>query len=98
MKCFFCGTESIWKKMLICETIEHEGKLIIVKNIPCEECEICGEKYFQDEVMERLEKLFKNAKDVVTENVEIDYADVTDKMYKLEKTVNCVAETTHIYG
>lgn len=98
MKCFFCGAESEWKNTITSETTDYEGRLIIIKNIPCEKCEVCGEKYFQDEVMERLEKLFDKAKNVFSENVQMDYSDDTDTIYRLEKRINCVAENTHIYG
>ena len=98
MKCFFCGAESEWKNTTTSETTDYEGRLIIIKNIPCDECEGCGEKYFQDEVMERLEKLFDKAKNVFSENVQMDYSDDTDTIYRLEKRINCVAENTHIYG
>jgi YgiT-type zinc finger domain-containing protein len=41
--------------------------VIVVKNVPCEECEQCGEKYFSDEVMEKLEEIVSKAKDLASE-------------------------------
>jgi len=47
--------------------------LIIVRNVPCKECDQCGEKYFTDAVAERLEKIVNEAKKFVQEVSIIDY-------------------------
>lgn len=47
--------------------------LIIIKNVPCEECEECGEKYFSDEVMSRLEKIVEKAREIASEVYVTDY-------------------------
>lgn len=98
MKCFFCGMETEWKNTTTCETTDYEERLIIVKNIPCMECEVCGEKYFEDAVMGRLEGLFDKAKSVVAEIVQVDYEDLTDTVYKFERKSERVAESSQIYG
>lgn len=35
---------------------------IIIRNVPCLECVQCGEKYYTDEVMERIEQIVNIAK------------------------------------
>jgi len=47
--------------------------VIVVKNVPCEECELCGEKYFSDEVMEKLEVIVAKAKELFSEIYVTDY-------------------------
>lgn len=47
--------------------------VIIVKNVPCEECEQCGEKYYSDEVMEKLEIIVNRAKELASEVFVTDY-------------------------
>ena len=47
--------------------------VIIIKNVPCEECEECGEKYFSDEVMSRLEKIVEKAREIASEVYVTDY-------------------------
>ena len=50
--------------------------IIIVRNVPCEECVQCGEKYYSDEVMERLEEIVSQAKLVASEILVTDYQSV----------------------
>ena len=42
-------------------TVEYKGCIIVVRNVPCLECPICGETTFADEVSERLEKIVNSA-------------------------------------
>ena len=46
------------------------------KNVPCLECEQCGEKYYTDEVAERLETIVNMAKKLMQEIAVIDYPQV----------------------
>ena len=48
--------------------------IIIIKNVPCEECEQCGEKYYSDEVAMQLEYLVNTAKQLMQEVAVIDYS------------------------
>ena len=50
--------------------------IIVVKNVPCLECEQCGEKYYTDEVAERLETIVDMAKKLMQEIAIIDYPNV----------------------
>lgn len=54
-------------------TVECNGCLIIIKNVPCLECECCGEIIFTDEVSEKLENLISKAKLVMQDVSVIDY-------------------------
>lgn len=49
---------------------------VIIKNIPCEECEQCGEIFYTDEVAEQLEKLVEAAKSLLQDISVIDYSKV----------------------
>lgn len=55
-------------------TVEYKGCIIVIKNVPCYECQVCGETTFSDEVSERLEKLVNAAKTVLQEISVIDYS------------------------
>ena len=55
-------------------TVEYKDCIIVVKNVPCLECQICGEITFSDEVSERLEELVNAAKSVLQEISVIDYS------------------------
>ena len=57
-------------------TVEYKDCIIVVKNVPCFECQICGETTFSDEVSERLENIVNAAKSVLQEISVIDYSKV----------------------
>lgn len=53
--------------------VNYRDCIIVIKNVPCEECEQCGEKFYTDEVAERLEELVSAAKRLMQEISVIDY-------------------------
>jgi len=53
--------------------VNYKGCVIIIKNVPCEECVQCGEKFYTDEVARQLEKLVAAAKQLMQEISVIDY-------------------------
>jgi YgiT-type zinc finger domain-containing protein len=57
-------------------TVEYKGCIIVIRNVPCFECQICGEVTFSDAVSARLEELVLAAKAVLQEVSIIDYAKV----------------------
>lgn len=58
--CMFCKNSQI-KENTVTHVVNHQNCTIIVKNVPCLECKQCGEKYYADEVAERLENIIKYA-------------------------------------
>lgn len=54
--CFYCKCKTT-KPSVTTHVVTFDNCVIIIKNVPCEECEECGEKYFSDEVMSRLVKM-----------------------------------------
>ena len=34
--------------------MKHDDKYFIVNNVPCEECEYCGEQYFEAQVLKKM--------------------------------------------
>ena len=55
----------------------YKGAIIVIKNVPCEECEQCGEKYYTDEVAEKIERMVNLAKQMMQEIAVLDYAKVS---------------------
>lgn len=70
--CFYCGCKTTTPSVTN-HVVNYRDCVIVVKNVPCEECEQCGEKYFSDEVMEKLEKIVDTAKQLATEVFVTDY-------------------------
>lgn len=55
--CNFCGNKNFREK-LVQYVYKHDGQFLIVNNVPCEECEYCGEQYFEAEALKKIEKDF----------------------------------------
>lgn len=71
--CMFCKCKTT-KPGTTTHVVNYKNCIIIVKNVPCEECEQCGEKYYTDEVAERLEQLVNTAKKLMQEIAVMDYS------------------------
>ncbi|KAF3981675.1 MAG: type II toxin-antitoxin system MqsA family antitoxin [Methylococcales symbiont of Hymedesmia sp. n. MRB-2018] len=57
-KCNFCGNANL-KKTTTQYTYPHNGKYLMVENVPCEQCEYCREQYFQAKVLKSIENEFE---------------------------------------
>ncbi len=55
--CNFCGNRN-FKESRVQYIYKHDGQFLIVNNVPCEECEFCGEQYFKARVLRKIEKDF----------------------------------------
>lgn len=71
MKCFMCkGTT---EKKLVNYFLDLNNTIIIIKDVPANVCKICGERYFDDDVMKNLEKMVDELKKVSTEMSIVTY-------------------------
>lgn len=70
--CMFCKCDTVRKATTV-HVVNYKGCVIIIKNVPCEECVQCGEKFYTDEVAQQLEKLVAAAKQLMQEISVIDY-------------------------
>lgn len=70
--CMFCKCDTT-KTSTTTHVVSYKECIIIIKNVPCIECEQCGEKYYTDEVAERIEKIVTAAKELMQELSVLDY-------------------------
>lgn len=56
--CNFCGNKNS-KEKRVQYIYRHEGRFLMVNNVPCEECEYCGEQYFKAEALKKIEQDFR---------------------------------------
>lgn len=73
--CMYCKCNDLIESTTI-HVVNYKGCVIIVKNVPCEECEQCGAKYYSDETARKLEKLVNTAKQLMQEISIINYTKV----------------------
>ena len=59
--CMFCKGEDFFDSTTT-HVVNYKNCLIIIKNVPCVECEQCGEKFYSDEIAEILDKIVSAAK------------------------------------
>ena len=73
--CMYCKCKNMMPS-LTTHVVNYKNCIIIIKNVPCEECEQCGAKYYSDETARQLEKLVNTAKQLMQEISVINYTKV----------------------
>lgn len=71
--CMYCKCKNAIPSFTT-HVVNYKNCIIIIKNVPCEECEQCGEKYYSNEVAKQLENLVNTAKQLMQEIAIIDYS------------------------
>lgn len=70
--CMYCKCDTL-KNSTTTHVVNYKGCIIIVKNVPCEECEQCGAKYYTNDVIDKLEQIVNSAKQLKQEVSIFDY-------------------------
>ena len=73
MTCFFCKGNT--EQKLKTHAITLEKCVIIVKNVPSHVCTQCGEVYFTDDVVRKLEAITDKLESIIKEVAIVDYTD-----------------------
>ncbi|MDY6991438.1 MAG: type II toxin-antitoxin system MqsA family antitoxin [Pseudomonadota bacterium] len=55
--CHFCGSRQLIAKT-VQYTYKRDGKILIVNQVPCQQCEYCGKRFFDAEVLKAIEAQF----------------------------------------
>ena len=72
MMCMYCKGDGFIESTTT-HVVTYKNCLIIIKNVPCLECEQCGETFYSDEVAQILDKIVSAAKPLAQEISVIDY-------------------------
>ncbi len=70
--CMFCKNKTMLEATTT-HVVNYKNSIIIIKNVPCLECGQCGEKFYTDEVAEKLERIVDLSKKLMQEISVIDY-------------------------
>jgi len=63
--CIFCGGNLKQSKT---DYIEKNGSMVIlIKDVPCEECEQCGETYFNNNIVKKIEHILNGIQPISSE-------------------------------
>jgi len=69
--CMYCKGDMKDGKTVF--TVQCGENIIVIKNVPCQVCEQCGETEITDDVMIKLEKIVNAAKKLAQVIAVIDY-------------------------
>ena len=71
MTCFYCkgDTESVTKT----HAVTLDQCVIIIKNVPAMVCGQCGEVFFTDDVMTKLEEIVDRLESIIKEVAIVDF-------------------------
>ena len=73
MKCMRCGKPAY--KSMTSEAIELGFGLLVIRNIPCYKCEECDEIFFTGDVVQKIEEIVDEAKQLMQETRVIYFDD-----------------------
>ena len=73
MKCFLCKS-SHFEDEPTTFMVDVGNCIIIVKNVPSQVCQQCGETTYTTDVSLQLEKIVKSLRETITEVVIVNYA------------------------
>lgn len=73
MTCFFC--KGTMKESTTTHVVDLGECLIIIRNVPCLECEMCGEIAFTNEVAGHLDRIVKTCRELATEITVVNYSE-----------------------
>ena len=65
MKCMRCGKPAY--KSMTSEAIKLGFGLLVIRNIPCYKCEECDEIFFTGDVVQKIEEIVDEAKQLMQE-------------------------------
>ena len=73
MMCFMCKGHLIDKPTTF--MVDIEKSIIIVRNVPSQVCNQCGEVSYNNDVTKQLEKIVNSLRKSITEIAVVNYAD-----------------------
>lgn len=73
IKCFFCKGKL--SGGLTTHVVNTSNGVIIVKNVPCEKCEQCGETVYTGSIVKQLEVIVKQLANSMAEIVVVNFTE-----------------------
>ncbi|MCL2052305.1 MAG: YgiT-type zinc finger protein [Lachnospiraceae bacterium] len=72
MRCLYCKCET-QKQSTMTHVVTLANSIIVVKNVPCVECDQCGAKFYLDNIVSNLEEIVNKAKELSSEVIVTEY-------------------------
>ncbi|MBI3793944.1 MAG: YgiT-type zinc finger protein [Nitrospinae bacterium] len=61
MKCSIQGCPGEYENLRIVHTERHNGRLVVMENVPAEVCSVCGDILLKPETIRHIEELLSKA-------------------------------------
>ena len=74
MKCMKCGCDAYMSTTS--EAVELEYGLLVIRNIPCWNCEECDEVFYSGDVVRKIEEITERTKSFPQKVSVVDYSKV----------------------
>ena len=71
MKCLICKENLVDKKVNY--FVDLENTIIIIKGVPAKVCTECGEKFYEDETAENIDRIVDKLKELSAEVTVVNY-------------------------
>lgn len=71
MNCFMCKGEL--EEKTVNYFVDLGSTMIIIKSVPAKVCKACGERYFDDETAENIDKIVNQLKNLAAEVTIVNY-------------------------
>lgn len=73
MQCYMCKGTIENKKTTF--TVDLDGSIVVIKNVPSQVCTQCGEVSYSDTVAKQIEKIVGSLRHSLTEIAVVNYTD-----------------------
>ncbi|MCL2633194.1 MAG: YgiT-type zinc finger protein [Oscillospiraceae bacterium] len=71
MRCISCGAKTFVSTTS--DVTDLDGRLVIIRNVPCHKCIECNEIIYTGDVVKHLEEVLSTAKSTISEIAVVDY-------------------------
>ena len=72
MTCFFCKGSMVESTTI--HTVELKNCIVVIQNVPCLQCDQCGEVVINGEVAQRIEQIVAGFEKALTEIAVVNYS------------------------
>jgi len=61
MKCSIRGCPGQYEDRKVVHTVRHDGRLVVIENVPAEVCSVCSDILLKPETVRRIEAILREA-------------------------------------
>jgi YgiT-type zinc finger domain-containing protein len=63
MKCTIVGCPGEYEDRKIVHTVRHEGRLVVIENVPAEVCSVCGDVLLRPDTIRQVEAILRQTRE-----------------------------------